>query len=275
MRGRVAALLPLVGRLGQHRAVRPEDDGADRGVAPLQRGRGELQRPAHRRVDVERESSGSRLCTTGAELDLREHDGHGAMIAAPSSGKPTSSDSSASAAGRVDHLDRREAERSGRLEVDAEVVEVGAVVRPRPPARRPRRAASEPAGRSPAPACARPRPSDSTIASNRPSSSPSAAGRAPSARRCSTAAPAGSPAVPQPRDGRHHRRAQLARAAPRAPARPPPGARPRAPRPRRPPRTRRRRARCARSGPTRWCAGRSSSADGSAPRAARPRPRRR
>ena len=53
VRGGVAALLPLVGRLGEHRAVRPEDDRADRRVAPLLRGRGELERPAHRGVDVQ------------------------------------------------------------------------------------------------------------------------------------------------------------------------------------------------------------------------------
>jgi hypothetical protein len=47
----VAALLPLVGGLGEHGAVRTQDHGADRGVAPLDRGGGQFERPAHRGVD--------------------------------------------------------------------------------------------------------------------------------------------------------------------------------------------------------------------------------
>jgi hypothetical protein len=52
VRRRVAALLPLVGGLGQHRAVRSEDDGTDRGVAPFLRRSRELQCPAHRGLEV-------------------------------------------------------------------------------------------------------------------------------------------------------------------------------------------------------------------------------
>ena len=136
-------------------------------------------------------------------------------------GKPTSSDSSARAAAGLDHLDRREAERAGRLEVDAEVVQVGAVGG----LDRPADGVGEPGQRPPVDlrlglAHALDRRLHDRVEERR--AARPAPRSAPSAPRCSTAAPAaarrpaaGAPPRPSPAAAR--------RAAPRAPARPPPG----------------------------------------------------